>query len=70
MRKPEPGDRIRCPEARSTCTYLPEKVFDLPSWLDSTKTIRYGILGKHSHGIQATECVRSGVPFRLEEQKK
>ena len=65
MWPPNPSDRIRCPDARSNRTYIPEKVFEVPDHNDSQKTIRHGILGKHRHGVGQPECDWSGFAVPL-----
>ena len=55
MKKPEAGDKIRCPEAPTAITcwvqgkqvqIQPERVFDAPDPKDSRQIIHWGILGK------------------------
>ena len=79
MKKPEPGDKIRCPDAPTAITcwvegkqqqIQPERVFDAPDQKDSRQLIRYGILGKHKHGMLAPECAWSGLVVKLEEREE
>lgn len=53
MRNPKEEEYVRCPDARSTRTYKPDKVFD-----NGTQ----GILGSHGHGWKTPDCPYTGLP--------
>ena len=68
MTNPDALDRVTCPRSVRQSKHAPER-----TWEGKTprgKPIRYGVIGKHSHGYSMGECDYSGHVVPVERLKQ